>query len=93
MGKLTDKQINEEIKKLEGWNYDGEKIRKKYNFEEYIKGIDFVNEIAKLAEEENHHPDILIGFREVEITLKSHDVDTITDRDINLASKIEKIDI
>ncbi len=93
MGKLTEKQINEELKPLEGWSYDGEKIRKKYDFEEYMDGIDLVNEIAKMAEKENHHPDMLVGFQEVEITLKSHDVDGITDRDINLASEIEKIDI
>lgn len=93
MGKLTEKQINEELKSLEGWSYDGEKIRKKYDFEEYMDGIDFVNEVAKLAEEENHHPDMIVGFRKVEITLKSHDVDAITDRDTNLASDIEEIDI
>lgn len=92
MGELSENEIKEKLGEIDGWEYNGERIRKKYQFEKYMDGIEFVNKIAEIAEEENHHPDMILGFREVEITLKSHDVDAITDRDINLASKIEKIE-
>jgi 4a-hydroxytetrahydrobiopterin dehydratase len=52
--------------------------------------MDFVNNIAKIAERINHHPIITINWRTVKLSLKSFDVDAITKRDINLAKEIEK---
>jgi 4a-hydroxytetrahydrobiopterin dehydratase len=54
-----------------------------------MKAIEFVNDVAKIAEKVNHHPLITINWRTVKLSLKSFDVDAITERDINLAKEIE----
>jgi 4a-hydroxytetrahydrobiopterin dehydratase len=53
--------------------------------------LDFVNRVAKIVEELNHHPIITINWKTVKLSLKSFDVDDITNRDINLATKIEEL--
>jgi 4a-hydroxytetrahydrobiopterin dehydratase len=55
-----------------------------------MKAIEFVNNVAKIAERVNHHPIITINWRTVQLSLKSFDVNATTKRDINLAKEIEK---
>ena len=56
----------------------------------FMKAIEFVNNVAKIAENVNDHPIITINWRTVKLSLKSFDVNAITKRDINLAKEIEK---
>jgi 4a-hydroxytetrahydrobiopterin dehydratase len=56
-----------------------------------MDAIEFVNEIARIAERLHHHPIITINWKTVKLSLKSFDVDTITKRDISLAKEIEKV--
>lgn len=90
MAEYSEQEIDEKLQELEGWSYDGDRLRKKFEFEAYMDGIEFVNTLAELAEKANHHPDLHVGFREVEVTLKSHDVGAITDRDFDLIHEIEE---
>ncbi|MFB6284453.1 MAG: 4a-hydroxytetrahydrobiopterin dehydratase [Halobacteria archaeon] len=90
MTEYKENEIEDELSKYEGWSYDGDRIRKNYEFDTYMDGIEFVNDLAEMAEAANHHPDLHVGFREVEVTLKSHDVDAITDRDFDLVKEIEE---
>ena len=55
-----------------------------------MNAIDFVNEIAKIAERFDHHPIITVNWKTIKLSLKSFDVDAITKRDIALAREIEK---
>lgn len=84
-------EIRERAQETDGWSYDGDRLRKTYEFDEYVDGVEFVNDVAELAEEANHHPDLHVGYKEVEVTLKSHDVDGITDRDWSLVDEIESV--
>ena len=54
------------------WNEINSTITKTFEFNSYLDGIDFVNEVANLAEQENHHPDIEIGYCKVTISLTTH---------------------
>src|SRR5713226_8968753 len=86
---------NEEIKRAieelgSGWELKEGKIMKSFEFPSFIKAIEFVNDVAKIAEKVNHHPIITINWRTIKLSLKSFDVDAITERDINLAKEIEK---
>ena len=86
---------NEEIKRAieeldSGWELKEGKIVKSFQFPSFMKAIEFVNDIAKIAERVNHHPIITINWRTVKLSLKSFDVNTITKRDIILAKEIEK---
>ena len=51
----------------------------------------FVNQVAELAESADHHPDILINYKRVTLTLSTHSAGGLTEKDFDLASQIEKI--
>jgi 4a-hydroxytetrahydrobiopterin dehydratase len=68
-----------------------EKVVKSFQLSSFGNAIEFVNKVAKVAEELNHHPIITINWKTVKLSLKSFDVDAITNRDINLATRIEEL--
>ena len=75
------------------WNEINSTITKTFEFNSYLDGIDFVNEVANLAEQENHHPDIEIVYCKVTISLTTHDVGGLTDKDYKLAKLIDDLNI
>jgi 4a-hydroxytetrahydrobiopterin dehydratase len=87
---LSQDDIQERLKELNGWTLKEEKIVKILEFPSFIEAIDFVNKIAKISEIQNHHPIITINWKTVKISLKSFDVNSITERDFSLASAIEE---
>ena len=87
---LSQDDIQERLKELNGWTLKEEKIVKILEFPSFIEVIDFVNKIAKISEIHNHHPIITINWKTVKISLKSFDVNSITERDFSLASAIEE---
>jgi 4a-hydroxytetrahydrobiopterin dehydratase len=74
-----------------GWELKDGKLTKSFQFKSFIRAIDFVNEIATIAERVDHHPIITINWKTVKLSLKSFDVDAITNRDIILAKEIQKL--
>lgn len=68
-----------------------EKLKKVFQFKSFERAIAFIQEIAVLAEEEQHHPDICIHYDKVEIELTSHDVGGISLNDFIMAAKIEDL--
>ncbi|MDX1921041.1 MAG: 4a-hydroxytetrahydrobiopterin dehydratase [Candidatus Caenarcaniphilales bacterium] len=94
MQRLNSHQIDLQLEKSQGWkkllSSDGlESISKNYKFDSYLEGIDFVNEVAQLAEKDNHHPDMLVKWCKVTVTLSTHDAQGLTDKDFSLARKID----
>ena len=75
------------------WNEINSTITKTFEFNSYLDGIDFVNEVANLAEQENHQPDIEIGYCKVTISLTTHDAGGLTDKDYKLAKLIDDLNI
>jgi 4a-hydroxytetrahydrobiopterin dehydratase len=87
----SNKEIKRDIEELgTGWELKEGRIVKSFQFPSFMNAIEFVNEVAKVAEKVNHHPIITINWMTVKLSLKSFDVDAITKRDINLAKEIEK---
>jgi 4a-hydroxytetrahydrobiopterin dehydratase len=75
-----------------GWDVVNEHhLHRVYKFPDFKQALDFVNKVGAIAEEQQHHPDILLGWGKVEITTYSHDVNGLTDRDVKLASKINEL--
>jgi 4a-hydroxytetrahydrobiopterin dehydratase len=72
------------------WELKDGKLVKSFQFSSFMDAINFVNEIAKIAETLDHHPIITINWKSVKLSLKSFDIDAITKRDIALAREIEK---
>jgi 4a-hydroxytetrahydrobiopterin dehydratase len=86
MEKLTDQEITKYLSDTEGWKLVDEKwIEKKYLFKNYLTGIDFVQKVASLSEEKNHHPFISIDYKVVRIKLSSWQANGLTELDFNLA--------
>ncbi len=87
-------QAEEYLKQVDGWELVDEgklKIRKKFKFATYLDGIDFVNKVAKIAERESHHPDLLVGWRCVTVDLTTHAIGGLFENDFILAAKIDKL--
>lgn len=89
--KMSLEQINKELVGLDGWNLENDSIKKTYQFENFIESIDFINKIAPIAEDMQHHPDIKINYNKVGITLSTHDQGGVTEKDFRLAAKIDKL--
>jgi 4a-hydroxytetrahydrobiopterin dehydratase len=89
---LSNDEIESKIADLDnGWELKDGKIVKSFQFSSFMDAIEFVNEIARIAERLDHHPIITINWKTVKLSLKSFDVDAITKRDISLAEEIEKV--
>ena len=88
----VEKSFVEELK-TNSWELKDEKLVKLFQFPSFIGAIDFVNEIAIIAERLDHHPIITINWKTVKLSLKSYDVDAITKRDISLAKEIENLNV
>jgi len=89
MGLLNDTEINNKLSGLNGWERAGNKIVKSFKLANFIASIGFVNRIAILSEKADHHPDILIQYSNVKITLSTHSEGGLTEKDFNLAGEIE----
>ncbi|MFB6102390.1 MAG: 4a-hydroxytetrahydrobiopterin dehydratase [Haloplanus sp.] len=80
---LDDDEIERRLP--EGWERDGDEIVRVYQFDDYLNGVTFATQVAEVADEEFHHPEIIIRYDEVEVRLTSHEAGGITDADIRLA--------
>jgi 4a-hydroxytetrahydrobiopterin dehydratase len=89
MARLTEDEIEERLRGLRGWHRDASAIRKQYKHADFAAAIAFVNRVAGLAEAADHHPDILINYDRVTLTLTSHDAGGLTERDFRLAAGID----
>lgn len=78
---------------MSGWKLsdDGKQISREWNFKNFIKALDFVNQVGVIAEAENHHPDIALGWGYVKITLMTHDLGGLHQNDFVVAAKINAL--
>ena len=88
---LKDTEVDQAIASLEYWRRNGNSIEREYKFDDFLHAVRFVNRIAEIAEEANHHPDIHIFFNRVQLVLTSHDSGGVTSRDIAMAGRINKM--
>ena len=79
----------ERLETLPGWTLDGAAIRRTFTFAGFRTAIAFIVRLGFEAEEADHHPDILIQYSKVTVTLWTHDKGGVTDRDLRLARQIE----
>lgn len=89
--RLTDEQIQERLAKLPGWERRENSIAKTYELSDFTHALGFVVEVGVNAEAVWHHPDIRMhDWNKVTISCGSHDLGTVTKRDVDLADKIEE---
>ena len=93
MSTLSDAQIAERLSELEGWSSSGQaSIVRDLDFPDFRAAVAFVNRAAEAAEEQNHHPDMLIhGWNKVRLTLSTHSEGGVTDADFQLAGRLNSL--
>ncbi len=89
--KLTHEEITDHLSEIAGWNFEDEKLQKRFEFKDFAESLDFVNRIGEIAEAADHHPDITFGWGYALVKTTTHDRDGVTDMDIDLASKVNVI--
>jgi len=87
---LSDDEISAAVAGLH-WERDGDALVRTIRLADFGGALAFVNEVGRLAEERNHHPDIDIRWNTVTLRLSSHDAGGITDRDTDLAAAIDAL--
>ncbi len=70
---------------------DEHRLEKEYSFKNFKDALSFTNKISAIAEEEGHHPDILLSYGKVKIFLWTHKIDALTENDFILAAKCDAI--
>ena len=89
MARLPDNEIADKLKAVPGWERKGSLIERAYQFPDFKGSIAFVNRVATLADEMDHHPDILVQYDRVTLRLSSHDSGGLTERDFRLAGRVD----
>ena len=88
---LSTAEVQQALQQLPGWKANGNAIERVFRFASFVQAMEFVNQIAEAAEAINHHPDILINYNQVTLTLISHDSGGVTQRDIKMAGRINDL--
>lgn len=86
---LTEAEVQAELSALPKWSVTAGKIERTFAFGNYQDGLVFASMVGYLADQLNHHPDILIGYKKVTVSLSTHDVNGLSPYDFELASRIE----
>jgi 4a-hydroxytetrahydrobiopterin dehydratase len=91
MALLDDNEINQRLESSR-WERVGNAIQRDFEFSDFAEAMDFVNAVAAIAEERNHHPDILVhGWNKVRLTVTNHSAGGLTEADFGLAHAIDAL--
>ena len=83
--------LKERMKKIPEWELEKKHIERTFEFDDFAEAIDFVNSVAEVAEEEEHHPDIDIRYNKVRLVLSTHSKGGLTELDFALAERIDTL--
>jgi len=89
---LEQDEVEELLTEVNNWDFIDEsppKIQKEYKFKDFKESMEFVNNVAELAESEGHHPNIDINYNRVNIVLYTHAIDGLHENDFILAAKVD----
>ena len=87
---MSEEQIRKALPELQGWRFSRNALRCEFKFETFKKALGFVARVGLLAEAADHHPDIDIRYRDVRLSLSTHDVGGVSKRDFSLAQAIDQ---
>jgi 4a-hydroxytetrahydrobiopterin dehydratase len=89
---LNEDEVASRLRRLP-WEREGDEIVREWRFDDFGEAIAFVNSVAELAEEANHHPDIFIhGWNKVKLSLTNHSAGGLTEMDFDMAARFDRLD-
>lgn len=86
---LSREEAEQSLQSLPGWILHADTIEKEFRFNSYLDGLDFAYSVGKIAENQDHHPDILIKWRRVKLSLSTHSIKGLSQNDFIIAAKSE----
>lgn len=92
--KISKQTLTVFLKKIKNWkqNQSGDSIWREYVMKDFAAAVDLINRVARIAEKQNHHPDIyLSGYRNLKFTLSTHSIGGLSENDLILALGIERL--
>lgn len=91
MTTLSEEEIEARLAKLGGWRREGRFIARTFTFPSFREAVAFINHVADLAEEADHHPDLYNIWRKVTLKYTTHDAGGLTERDFRMAEKVNAL--
>lgn len=91
MQKLSDDQVGSKLETVPNWSETAGSIQRTFQFKDFLSAMAFVQKVAELAERCQHHPDILIRWNKVTLTLTTHDASGLTERDFDFANEADAL--
>ena len=91
MDTLNQEQIEAALGELADWGVEGDALTRTFRFADFVHSIGFVEHLAEVAEERQHHPDIDIRYNKVTLCLSTHSAGGVTQRDVELAEAIDHL--
>lgn len=92
MEPLPDDEVEAALAEVPGWSLEGIHISRRVTLDDFEAALSLVNEVGRLAEEQNHHPDLCIkNYNQVWLSVTTHDAGGLTDRDFKLARAIDRL--
>ncbi|MEZ2236423.1 4a-hydroxytetrahydrobiopterin dehydratase [Microcoleus sp.] len=88
---MSESEISQRLQALPNWKRDGQTIKYTHEFKNFVHAVSFVNCLISPSEKAAHHPDILISYNRVTISLTTHDAGGLTRQDFELAETISKL--
>lgn len=89
--RLNEQQRSELASRLPNWSVDGEKLRREFQFRDFVGAFGFMGQVALLAESRNHHPNWSNVYNRVTIELTTHDLGGLSELDTELAAAIDAL--
>jgi 4a-hydroxytetrahydrobiopterin dehydratase len=92
MSVLSDEDVQARLAELgDDWEKYGNSLRREYKFDDFTGAVDFINRLTPVANEMNHHPDVFLTWGRVRVSLISHSEHGITEKDFELAKKLDEL--
>lgn len=89
---LTDTEITDALASLPGWEHSGDSLTKTFKLAKYLDGLTLATEVGQLAEQMDHHPMMVIGWKRVTVTFSTHDAgNKVTAWDVKAAAAVEAL--
>ena len=91
MIRLSESEIDEELKKITGWNVKEDKLHKEFQFDNFNQAFGFMTRAAMEIEKMNHHPEWFNVYNRITVDLTTHEAGGITNNDVNLAKILNSL--
>ncbi len=88
---MKNKSIEQYFGNLSNWRIENGKLERNFEFTDFKEAMEFMNQVAEIAEKLNHHPDWSNSYNKVQIRLFTHDKNSLTEKDLELARAIDQI--